>query len=550
MVMRSINTKFITFTLIIILLCTAIVGGIAIKNMSALSNNDSTDILNLLVQEGAAEMDGILGRVEQSVNVLAGCADDYINSHDEHEASPEFFDELSVYIEPLLLNAANVTDGCIGVYIRFSVDIAAPDAGLFYVKSADSSFFESVPCTDISLYDKNDIEHVGWYYVPRDAGEPTWMLPYYNSNIDEYMISYIIPLYIDNIFIGILGMDIDFTMLEEMAAKVTAYETGHAYLTDKDFNIIYHPTLPTGTTPAQENLVFDEVYDKYSIIDYDGNLYHYNYNGQDKVYTYRPLRNGQNLCIAAPEADIHRNLTNTIAHISLCMLIAIVVFIVITVIICRTITNPLKKLTAAAREISNGDLDIDIDVHTSDEIGLLADTLQKTTNELSIYIDKINRLAYLDALTGVENKTAYDAVVSKLEEKISSGTAEFAVAVLDLNDLKKTNDTLGHYYGDMLITNAARLIENAYVGCPVYRIGGDEFVVILDGVSYTNRQALFRNFEAAIAAEQLRGGDDGMSIACGIAELTDADTCYADVFTRADEAMYENKRLIKSGKKR
>ena len=544
--MKSIKTKFIAFTLAIIILCTVLIGGITINNMSALANNNSTDILNLLVQNGAADINGILGRTEQTVTVLSGCINDYIATSNTTITSPDFFDKLSDYIQPLMLNAANVTDDCIGVYIRYSTELTASDAGLFYTRNSEDETLTPFPCTDISLYSEDDVEYVGWYYIPRNAGVPTWIPPYYNKNTGVRMISYIIPLYADNTFIGIIGIDIDFTMLENKIAGITAYETGQAYLTDDDFNIIYHPSLPAGTKPRQENIIFYEVYDKYTLNDYNGNLFHYNYNGAEKVYTYRTLKNGQNLCIAVPESDINSNLNKTISHIGILTILVAVIFIVITIVICNTITKPLEKLTSAADKIAKGNLNIDIDVHTKDEIGVLANALQKTTDELNLYVQKINRLAYLDTLTGVENKTAYDEAVKRLEKEIGDNNAEFAVVVLDLNELKKTNDTLGHYYGDMLITNAAKLIETAFVSCPVYRIGGDEFVIILKGVNYTSRNALYNNLDSALLNERSRGGEQGISIAYGTADFSDGDKCYSDVFTRADNAMYENKKKIKS----
>ncbi len=544
MVKKTINTKFISLTLSLIFLCTLVIGGIAFRNMSELSKSDSVEILNLLVEENASDMDALLGRIEQSVDVLAGCANDYIYSHDVHTISPELLDGLTEYLDPLLLNAAHVTEGCIGVYIRYNTDIAASDAGLFFTKSSGDYDFISVPCTDISLYEKDDIEHVGWYYIPRDAGVPTWMLPYYNSNIDEYMISYIIPLYVDDMFIGIIGMDIDFDMIEEKVSAISAYQTGRAYLTDSDFNIIYHPILESGTTPEQKGIVFKEMLDT-ALSEHDGNLYTYELDGVRKAYTYRSLRNGQNLCIAVNESDINRNLINTITHIVISAIFVTVIFVIVTVIMCRTITKPLHTLTDAAMEISQGKFNIEIPVKGNDEIGVLASALRKTTEELNVYIEKMNRLAYLDSLTGVENKTAYDQAVVKLQDAIKHGKAAFAVAVLDLNDLKKTNDTLGHYYGDMLISNAARLIQKAFVGCPVYRIGGDEFVVILDGINYKNRKSLYDNFVAAVNAEHQHDRENSVSIAYGMAEYMLEDMQYSDVFSRADEAMYKQKKIMK-----
>jgi len=70
--------------------------------------------------------------------------------------------------------------------------------------------FKSLTPTDFSSYDKDDLEHVGWYYIPVNNGKPTWMEPYLNSNINVYMISYVVPIVIDNVKVGIVGMDIDF----------------------------------------------------------------------------------------------------------------------------------------------------------------------------------------------------------------------------------------------------------------------------------------------------------------------------------------------------
>ncbi|MGN0686880.1 MAG: diguanylate cyclase [Oscillospiraceae bacterium] len=543
--MKSIRSKFIAFTLIITLLSSAFVGCITVRNMSVLSDTGSVELINHMVLENASTVDGLLGRIEQSVDVLAGCIDDYIKINDSKPDSIDL-NAISDYIDPILYNAGQVTDGCIGVYIRYNTDISGSIAGIFYTKSAEDANLKAVPCTDLSLYDSDDIEHVGWYYVPKAAGKPTWMLPYFNQNINVYMISYVIPLYIDDAFIGIVGMDIDFTMLESLVLEITAYDTGYAYLTDKDFNIISHPNLSLSTTPEQENIIFEAIYSNYSNITNEGNLYHYNYHGDDKVFSYRTLRNGLNLCIAVPRKDINKNLNRTITHIVVFAIVATVITVLVTIIITSTITKPLKKLTQAAKVITDGNLDINIDIRSKDEIGLLAATLQKTKDDLSVYIRKMNRLAYMDSLTGVENKTAYDMAVAEYNILIDEKKADFAVVVLDLNNLKKTNDTMGHYYGDMLITNSARLIESSFIGCPVYRIGGDEFVVIINGTSHEQHKALYQNFEAALTSQRTNGRECCISIAYGMAEFdSETDHSFSDVFTRADNAMYIHKKKSK-----
>lgn len=543
--MRSIRSKFIALTLVIITLCSLVLGVVSVRRIAKISHSSAADVMNLLVRESRENIDGILGRIEQSVDILAGDVMSYAAENGLRPV-PDDLQELSDYLRPHLLNIGRETDGCIGTYIRYSPEIMSPTAGVFYTMLDGSGSFSEFPCTDISLYEPDDIEHVGWYYIPRDAGKPTWMLPYENENIGVYMISYIIPLQLDGEFIGILGMDIEFSMLEQIVSDIVAYENGYAYLTDDEFNIIYHPMLPKGTSPVQEGIVFNEVYDKFAIDNYNGNLYHYDYNGERRLYTYRTLRNGINLCVTASEAEINKNMNSTISYVIVFAVVTMVIFVVITIVMSNNITKPLKKLTKAARRIAEGELDINIDVHTADEVGVLADTLQKTTDKLNIYVQKMNRLAYLDSLTGAENKTAYDKAVAELNALIDKGCAQFAVAVLDVNDLKKTNDTLGHYYGDMLITNAASLIRCAFTDCPVYRIGGDEFAVLLEGENYAQRDVFRASFDAALEEARSRGGEQSISVACGMAEYLSTDAAFSDVFERADTAMYENKKQMKA----
>ena len=156
-------------------------------------------------------------------------------------------------------------------------------------------------------------------------------------------------------------------------------------------------------------------------------------------------------------------------------------------------------------------------------------------------LDMANR----DALTGVKNKHAYVSAEVALDNEISAGSdVEFAIAVCDINGLKEINDEQGHIAGDEFIKNACDIICRTFEHSPVYRIGGDEFVVILRGSDYNNRHELFREF-ALKQRESYRNGT--VSLAYGLSEyVAGTDLRVQDVFERADNLMYENKRRIKS----
>jgi diguanylate cyclase (GGDEF)-like protein len=157
------------------------------------------------------------------------------------------------------------------------------------------------------------------------------------------------------------------------------------------------------------------------------------------------------------------------------------------------------------------------------------------------------RAASIDALTGVKNKHAYLAAEEQLNRQIQEHVhPEFAVVILDVNDLKKVNDTEGHKAGDQYLRSACRIVCTTFKHSPVFRVGGDEFAVISQGSDYQHIEELV-GMIADHNSNALQEG--GIVIACGMAKM-DGDACVAKVFERADEVMYENKSLLKAAKQR
>ena len=150
--------------------------------------------------------------------------------------------------------------------------------------------------------------------------------------------------------------------------------------------------------------------------------------------------------------------------------------------------------------------------------------------------------ASIDALTGVRNRHAFLSAEEDIDYQIGTRLAPgFAVTVLDVNDLKRVNDTEGHAAGDQVIRDACRVICDTFKHSPVFRIGGDEFAVISQGSDYDHIDELIGMIET-YNEEALRNG--GHALACGMSKFDDDDSAEA-VFERADHAMYANKAKLK-----
>ena len=158
--------------------------------------------------------------------------------------------------------------------------------------------------------------------------------------------------------------------------------------------------------------------------------------------------------------------------------------------------------------------------------------------------DEAQTIALTDPLTGVKSKHAFLFREKEINSAVEAGEADaFAVAVCDVNGLKVINDTLGHKAGDDYIRKASKMICDIFQHSPVFRTGGDEFVVILQDRDYLIRKELLLALHDR-SVEHISKNE--VVISGGLSEYKPgADKSFHDVFERADALMYEEKKLLK-----
>ena len=257
---------------------------------------------------------------------------------------------------------------------------------------------------------------------------------------------------------------------------------------------------------------------------------------------------------------------------------SIVISAIALIIVQFTLIRPIRKLNYTARAYSSRRHEDthrrfqSLDIHSRDEIGDLAETLKTMENDVHTKINELialneeltasrmeasrmRELADTDALTGVKNKIAYNSDVADIDDKIArKEKVEFGLAMIDLNDLKVINDTLGHDRGDVALVNLSNLIATVFSRSKVYRFGGDEFVVLLTEYDYAHANRLVVEFNTKIYAH-IRNSkltkENQTSASIGYSAFNPAtDKTVEEVFKRADEAMYRRKRKMKEEAKR
>ena len=542
--MKSIQTKLVVMILSSILLSSIVIGSVGLVHSSRVVAEDSERIMHLMSQGKAQDINALLSRIEQSVNTLAAYAAEQLDDTDAFKSDDAYVNDYTKLLLPVAVNAAGNTEGALSVYVRYNPQFTSPTSGFFWSRTRLDGHFQELAPTDFSKYHIGDAEHVSWYYTPIQNGRATWMAPYLNENINVEMISYVVPLFVNQEIVGVVGMDIDFGVIRNIVDGVQIYESGFAFLTDGQGHILYHKDVPRNTPLRDISQTLER---EFLLGSGKGPLISYQWKDEGNLAAFCRLLNGMTLAVTAPESEIGAAKKRLYIQILLSCAAIAAVFLVVTISVARKISRPLKELTVAAQKIAGGDLSISLTCRTKDEVGILTESFKTTVQQLQKYIAYINGLAYRDGLTGVKNKTAYQEAVKRLEEQIRTARPEFAVVVLDLNGLKEVNDTYGHDFGDIMIIDASRLICQSFPHSPVFRIGGDEFVVILEGEEYGQYPRLLDCFEKTVAEhnQEAKKGRH-ISIARGIAVFGSiSDLSFGDVFKRADNAMYQNKAAMK-----
>ncbi|MBQ3296008.1 MAG: diguanylate cyclase [Erysipelotrichaceae bacterium] len=240
----------------------------------------------------------------------------------------------------------------------------------------------------------------------------------------------------------------------------------------------------------------------------------------------------------------------------------LIIFILISNIRRRFdfISNELSVLSndvdALTKEItSRNDYKESIENNTSDkeesideagdEIELLGEKLHSMHNELDNYLSFVREKANTDALTLVGNTTSYTERLKGIEEKITDKSADFSITIFDINDLKGINDYYGHQYGDLIIKAAADSLSSVFGIEDVYRIGGDEFIVIKENMDLKQMKEKVKEVNSKIKLydETEMEHKGTLSLSAGsTAYNPKKDRNFREIFKRADDLMYSNKK--------
>lgn len=544
--MQTIRSRFLTIICGVSLTLSMVFGALAV----ILVDHDETII-------AARTLNGQAAHVYTTLNPIFIQSEDivhYIGNTIEHEVKdPQelrdkaYRDRLEDKVRRSFYNAISGIDGVQGYYLHYNEDISGTPDGFWYACRNSRYDFTIQPITPVKAYGEKAVNRTNWYYRPLRTKQAQWLEPYINGNNGVRMITYAMPIFVKGQFVAVAGVDIDFNVLCDVVGAMKVYQDGYGFLFKDGQTIYFHPDGKGIELDFKPDFMILQNGDLLQRSATEQKLIHYEYKGIPMALAFTTFRNGMKLAITAPADEIYAGRRTMIF---LVLAITIVVGLGSTILAVKAadrIVRPLQDISAAARRLGRGEYDQHLTYTGHDEIGSLASHMNDTMERMSQYVGSMKKQAYQDELTGVKNVTAYDMKVRGLNRRIVQGKAAFAVVMVDLNQLKEVNDRFGHEKGNIALKNLCHAICHLYKHSPVYRIGGDEFVVILEGEDYDNRDALFEKVQAFEHIRDIYGDQPWTQIAASAGMAVYDKTCdatYQAVFNRADARMYEKKQHL------
>lgn len=430
--MKSIKTKLT----LCILLCTFLAAGItefiSIGVTKQATKDYAEQSMTMETQNKTIELNGWIACVEQSVDTLS---DYVINELDTNAFFKDkaYADKFTAQMQEIVEDFAVHTDGAISAYIRYNPDYSNPTSGIFLMRDSLAEDFYTVEPTDFSMFEPTDYAHVGWYYLPVENGEPLWMSPYLNENVNVYMISYVVPLYAkDGKSIGIIGMDIDFNQVTNIVDAVQVYDTGYAFLTDAGGNIMHHKNIEFGQSLGSLGGTTEEAAAKIAAGEGEGTLLSYTYNNTKKQLVYMSLNNRMKFVLTAPDTEIHATTNSLVMKASIGGLIAILFAVIAGLIISIFIVKPIRALTQVIDQTAQFDFTPTKNgrmlTRYKDEIGQMAAKVHEMRRALREMIGEINNAEGTIQLS-VDNLDRIMADNNARSQDNSAATQEMAAGI-------------------------------------------------------------------------------------------------------------------------
>ena len=331
--MRSLRTKVTLLAVCLIIIAVVSVSLHSVFFIRNTEKQEANQLLLLLCETGEKNLDYYFNSVQKSVGKVASAVETDLNGLEDEKLAQHVERVRKVFDE-----MASKTNGVLTYYYRIDPEVSSKVKGFWYTDLNGEGFVER-EVTDITKYDTSDTSKLVWFTVPKYEGEAVWLPPYITDNLNKRVISYNMPIYWRGKFVGVVGIEIDYTTMAEQVESIRLYNNGYAFLSDEEGNLFFHPYIDVSQYPENEiPKVPESAIDKSTFI-------RYNYEGVDKIAAWLPLSNGMRLNVTVPVSETEGDWQRLVWQTMIFAIVVLLVASTFTMLYAKRITirDPWKS---------------------------------------------------------------------------------------------------------------------------------------------------------------------------------------------------------------
>ena len=430
---------------------------------SNLTRDNQNKTISLATEKKIIELNTFFNSAENIVKefetfILGTIDEEKILNDSNYEA--QYMENLA----KIMTSLAVFQKGAVGTFFRMESSKYGPTRGIYLTGSYQKSFVR-IRNTDLSKYSPTDTENVGWYYLPIWKKSPVWTAPYNNANISQKMLSYCIPLYKNDALLGVVGIDLNLAIIEDMINSLQLENSKGLLLGDEN-NLIHLNTryeLTKAVERSQELSLILELFQNSN----NETLQKFTWEGNKYFGSLTKLDNGMSYITAISQNELFKKLYGQIVLLIISFILVSILTVVLIFFINSKIISPIKIITKTTNRLARGELFIDIPYNSENEIGTLANNIRLMTTQLKEYIEYISeqtkkeREAKEAALTESQINAAASQAKSAFLANMSHEIRTPINAVLGMNEMilreAKDQNILG--YSANIKTAGANLLS-------------------------------------------------------------------------------------------
>lgn len=419
---KNLSTKIISVIIISCILVSFAVEGVNFILSNNIIKKEAEDKLFLTAQSKTNEFDKTIKGIQGSVENLATSLYSGLDV-EKLKTDPNYLNNLQAIVKKF----GETTEGAMGSYVYFAPELTGGVYGAWYSKTATNGEFEAQPLGDLEGFNSSN-ESMQWYYKAIQAHKGVWLDPYVDPDIKIKMISYVVPMYKNNVLIGVVGMDIDFSYFSKTVNETKVYDTGYASLFDEKYDVLVSSDLKEGDNLGQVDngslkLITEDMSQN------DSNIVAYKYNEENEILSYAHLSNGDILAISVPEKEVLKQQKQLLMVSAGMAILSMIICIIIAFVVGKVISKNIKKLSEIIDKTSKLDLTRDKSIHNllehKDEVGDMANAVYDMRH---IFVDMIKELKHnsLNTSKYADNLSAITTETSESINEISSTMSELS----------------------------------------------------------------------------------------------------------------------------